>query len=201
MDLLGPIHFKGLENMDRALEKKRGVCLISLHLGNCDLAGVLLAMKGYQLVVISKVFKTQWLNKAWFGLRERVGIKFIPPRNSSYAILKALKGNKVVAFVMDQFMGPPIGGKVKFFGHETGAALGLSVMAQRSQAPVIPVYIFRDERGETHLHVEPEIPFVGEGDGACAQMTQVYTDWVEEKVKERPEHWMWLHRRWKEFKD
>ena len=158
--ILNEVHFKGLENIDRALEKNKGVCVVSLHLGNCDFAGAILALKGYPLVVISKIFKIQWMNRIWFGLREKVGIKFIPPRNSSYGILKALKANKVVVFVMDQFTGPPIGSPVKFFGHGTGAALGLAVIAQRSQAPVIPVYTFRDKRGQTHVHVEPAIPFV-----------------------------------------
>ena len=102
---------------------------------------------------------------------------------------------------MDQFTGPPIGTKVKFFGHETGAALGLAVIAQRSQAPVVPVYNFRDEEGMIHVCVEPEIPFIKTKGESLNHMTQVYTDWVEEKVKEKPEHWMWLHRRWKKFQD
>ena len=198
---LDGVHFAGLENIDRALEENKGVCLVSLHLGNGDLAGAVLALKGYSLVLISKIFKIQWINEVWFGLRQRVGVQFIPPRNSSYAILKALKKNEVVVFVMDQFMGPPIGAQVNFFGYETGAALGLAVIAQRSQAPVVPIYTFRDDKGKTHIYVEPEIPFVEKGDKGLAYMTQVYTDWVEEKVRERPEQWMWLHRRWKKFQE
>ena len=198
---LDGVHFTGLENIDRALEENKGVCLVSLHLGNGDLAGAVLALKGYSLVLISKIFKIQWINEVWFGLRQRVGVQFIPPRNSSYTILKALKKNEIVVFVMDQFMGPPIGAQVNFFGYETGAALGLAVIAQRSQAPVVPIYTFRDDKGETHIYVEPEIPFVEKGDKGLAYMTQVYTDWVEEKVRERPEQWMWLHRRWKKFQE
>ena len=198
---LDGVHFTGLENIDRALEENKGVCLVSLHLGNGDLAGAVLALKGYSLVLISKIFKIQWINEVWFGLRQRVGVQVIPPRNSSYAILKALKKNEVVVFVMDQFMGPPIGTQVNFFGYETGAALGLAVIAQRSQAPVVPIYTFRNDKGETHIYVEPEIPFVEKGDKGLTYMTQVYTDWVEEKVRERPEQWMWLHRRWKKFQE
>ena len=78
--LLENIHFTGLENIDRALEKNRGVCLMSLHLGNPDLAGVVLMLKtNYPLVVISKIFKIKWINQIWFGLRKKVGMTFIPP--------------------------------------------------------------------------------------------------------------------------
>ena len=74
-------------------------------------------------------------------------------------ILKSLKKNEAVVFVMDQFMGPPIGVRTTFFGHETGSAMGLAVMAQRSKVPVVPVYTYRDDNGDTHIILEPPIPF------------------------------------------
>ena len=103
---------------------------------------------------------------------------------------------------MDQFTGPPIGCKVKFFGKETGAAMGLAVLAQRSGADVIPVIPYRDKDGRQIIEHFPPIKFDASGtkDEAIERMTQVYTDQIEKLVRYKPEQWMWLHRRWKEFK-
>ncbi len=192
----------GLENLDLALAKKRGVMILTAHIGNGDLGTAALAQRGYRIHLVSKVFKTKWLNDLWFGMRERVGVKFIAPRNSSFAVLKALKKGEVVIFVLDQFTGPPIGVKTTFFGIETGTGVGLAVMAERSGAAVVPAYTYRDHEGTNHVCLEPEIPFVRDQDHDVdlQKMTQVYTDQLEQYIRRHPDQWMWLHRRWKVFK-
>lgn len=193
---------EGFENLERALQQGKGGLLLTLHLGNYDLALAGLALHGFPISLVSKEFRIRWLNDLWFGMRARCGIRFIPPRNSSYAVLKGLKRGEVVVFVLDQFTGPPIGIKNTFFGHPTGTGLGLALMAERSRAPVIPAYTFRQEDGRHRIVVEPPIPFEDKGDRdqSLAHMTQVYTDRLEAYVRRYPEQWMWLHKRWKTFK-
>ncbi len=203
-------HFviKGRDHLERALEKGRGVCLLTLHLGNGDFATAGLSIHGVKLHLISKEFKTKWLNDLWFAMRKKMGTEFIPPRNSSYAILKALKRNEIVVFVQDQFMGPPIGGKTLFFGRETGTALGLSVMALRYKSPIIPVYNFRRYDGKIEIIFEPELELgVAEEKGTSEQaqlyITQMCNNKLQEMVTQHPDQWMWVHNRWKtgKFKD
>lgn len=194
---------QGREHLEGALKKDKGVCSLSMHLGNGDNAAAGLALHGLPVVIISKEFKVKWLNELWFGMRERVGTEFIPPRNSSFAVLKALKKKKTVVFVNDQFMGPPIGVKTKFFGKETGSAMGLAVMAQRSGAPIIPITTYRRDDGVAVIMIDPEIPFEEREtkEETIEYMTQVFNDWTEEKIRQHPDQWMWVHRRWKEFHD
>ncbi|MCB0422538.1 MAG: lipid A biosynthesis lauroyl acyltransferase [Bdellovibrionales bacterium] len=192
---------EGLENLEKAQEKNLGVCMLSMHLGNGDNAAAGLALAGQPVVIISKEFKVRWLNDMWFGMRARLGTEFIPPRNSSFAVLKALKRNKNVVFVNDQFMGPPVGVRSTFFGKETGSAMGLAVMAQRSGSPIIPVSTYRRDDGVTVIVLDPEIPFEEKGskEETILHMTQVFDHWTEKKVRQHPDQWMWVHRRWKEF--
>ncbi len=191
----------GEEHLIRAREKGKGVCLLTLHLGNGDYACAGFAMMGNPLVLISKEFKVKWLNDVWFNMRKRFGMTFIKPRRSSYDILKSLKAKKTVIFVMDQFMGPPIGVETTFFGHPTGSAMGLAVMAQRASSPVVPIYTRRTKLGITEIHFFPEIPFIEKEskDATIAYMTQAYQDKLEEFVREHPDQWMWVHRRFKPF--
>ena len=120
--------FKGEENITKSLEAKKGVLMLSLHLGNGDLAVAALSQKGWSISLISKLFKAKWLNDFWFGLRAKHGTKFIAPEKSWFEILRALKARRIGAFVVDQFRGPRVGCKTTFFGVETGTAMGLALM-------------------------------------------------------------------------
>jgi len=189
----------GIEHLRAAQKKEKGVCLLTLHLGNGDYACAGFALMGNPLMLISKEFKTKWLNDVWFDMRKRFGMTFIKPKRSSYDILKSLKNNKTVIFVMDQFMWPPTGVETTFFGHRTMSALGLAVMAQRADSPVVPIYTYRNKLGETEIHFFEEIPFVEKASKqeTLAYMTQVYQDKLEEFVRKHPDQWLWVHKRFK----
>lgn len=187
----------GREVVDQALARGKGLLLLTLHLGNGDLGCSALSVAGYPMVMVSKFFKAKWLNDLWFGMRERVGTKFVAPRNSSYALLKALKNKQIVVIPLDQFTGPPIGVRTTFFGRETGTAAGLAVMAQRSGAPVVSVYSRRMPDGRHQIHFAREIPV----EGLSAEVaTQNFNDELETFVRQYPDQWMWIHKRWKTFK-
>jgi KDO2-lipid IV(A) lauroyltransferase len=195
--------FHGIENYERARAKGKGVLIMSLHLGNGDVGLAALALKGFRLHVISKKFKNRFLNQLWFGVREKMGTRFMEPHGSSlpFEILKACRQNEAVVFVIDQFMGKPYGISSTFFGRKTGTAYGLALFAMKSKAPVLPVYTYRDAQFRTHVVFEEEIGAEKNEDKdlQIRQMTQKYNDRVEAIVRKHPDQWMWVHRRWKKW--
>lgn len=198
-------HFEinGLEYVHAALERKKGAIFLTLHLGNGDFGIAALSRIGLPIHLISKEFKSRWLNDLWFGMRKKHGTRFISPEKSSFEILRALRRNEIIIFVLDQFMGPPIGVRTKFFGKETGTAAGLALMAERTGAPVLPSYTYRLPDGRHRIVFEPPIELLDDSlrDKNFSAMTQIYTDKIESIVRRHPEQWMWIHRRWKDFRD
>lgn len=196
------IEILGVENYEKARAGGKGVIFLSLHLGCGDLAVCKMSLERMPLNVISKEFKAQWLNHLWFSARKKHGTKFISDRKSSFEILRALRQNEIVVFVLDQYMGPPLGVKTKFFGVETGTAMGLALFAERADCPVLPAYAWYDDSGKSYVKIDPPIPLQskGERDATILHMTQVYCDYIERLVRQRPGQWMWVHRRWKEFR-
>jgi KDO2-lipid IV(A) lauroyltransferase len=136
-------------------------------------------------------------------MRRKHGTRFISPEKSSFEILRALRRNEIVIFVLDQFMGPPIGVRTRFFGKETGTAAGCALMAGRTGAPLIPCCTYRRSDGRHVAFFEAPIPFLDDGlrEKNIAVMTQIYTDKIESYVRLYPGQWMWIHRRWKEFRE
>lgn len=192
---------EGEENLKQAMAKNKGVLFLTLHLGNGDLAAAKIARMGYPINLITKKFKSKWLDDLWNKVRTQHGLKLISDRRTQYEILSALKKNEIVTFVLDQYMGKPLGVKTNFFGIPTGTAMGLAIFHKKTMAPLIPVYTFREGNGKSRLVFRPEIPFEDFGDETISIMTQKYTDYLENIVREYPKQWMWVHRRWKKFQD
>ncbi|MDZ4661593.1 MAG: lysophospholipid acyltransferase family protein [Pseudomonadota bacterium] len=200
------VDFRGTEYYEVARQKARqrgtGVGFLSLHLASGDLAVAAMSISGFPIHLITKEFKSAWLNDFWFSARKKHGTRYISDRKSSFDILKALKKNEVVIFVLDQFMGPPIGTEVLFFGQKTGAAMGLAVIADRAECPILPCFSYYEENDKFVIELGPEIQFdrALDKNEMIKGMTQKYTDVLEAIIKKYPEQWMWVHRRWKEFK-
>lgn len=197
--------FEGWENVERARAGGKGMYFLSLHLGNADVATNSIALNGQDLYLISKRFKTKWFDDLWFSIRGAKGVKYIDAHaaNNAFEILKALKKNAAVVFVLDQYMGKPFGIATTFFGKRTGTAYGLALFVQKSKAPVLPVYTYEGKDKKLHVVVEPAIdtsPYVTEDkDETTLNLTQSFNDKLEEIVRKHPEQWMWVHRRWKDF--
>ena len=191
--------FQGLEKVEKALSENKCVFLWSAHIGNGDLGVSALSQKCLKIHLISKIFKTKWMNDLWFSSRRKHGTKFIAPKKSSYEILKALKAKEIVIFVLDQYTGPPNGIEAQFFGHPAGTAFGPALFAQRSKSPVLLIYTYRSGPKKHVITCSDPIPFEEKEnkDKTLLHMTQVYNDKIEEAVRAHPEQWMWIHRRWK----
>lgn len=191
------------ENFQTALAERKGVYLLSLHMGSWEFMSAAGVYLGMPIHVISKKMKAKSLNEVWVNMRIGQGIKIIPEAKSTFQILKAIRNGDAIGFILDQFMGPPVGVRTKFFGHETGTMAALALFADRTRSPVVPVYNIRQSDGRLKIYFEKPIEFVEQGSTAknISFMTQAYTSRIEEIIKQTPEQWLWLHRRWKPFRE
>jgi len=192
--------------LKEAFAKNKGVFLLSLHLGNGDLLANLLAFKKYPVFLITKFFRSQWLNRLWFSVRGAQGVQYIEPHGerTPFAILKAIKNKASVGFVLDQHMGRPFGVRNVFFGRPVGTAYGLALFVLKTQSPVVLAYNYEGADGKNHAvfeTIEGLEKFYqidsADREQTLVLLTQVFTDKIEEIVRRYPEQWMWIHRRWK----
>ncbi len=183
-------------------EGKGGVILFG-HLGNFELAILGIGLTGIKYDVIVKGFTSRqfWSFMTWH--RSRTGARIRSESVPMNELWKAFSDGRFVVFVLDQFMGPPIGIPVKFFGQTAGTAAGLALITEKSPVPVIPMRSFRDQNGNLEIQFEPPLVTESLSEGRSARLyekTQAYNDVLESLIRENPTQWTWLHRRWKEFK-
>ena len=202
------IEFHGLENYEKALAQGRGVLMLSMHLGNGDVGVTAMALNGIKINLITRKAKSKFFNDLWFSIRGGQGVQFIDAHGvkSAHEILSACKRKECVIFVLDQYIPAPYGVNVPFFSRKTGTGLSLAKFALKLQAPVIPVWTYRDGSLKTHIVFDPEIkrpttPVTRENqDQVIEEMTAGYNKILENIIRLYPEQWMWVHRRWKKFR-
>lgn len=193
--------FHSLENVPQ----NQGFFVLTLHLGGGDLSAAILSDKVAPLSLISKRFSSEFADEFWFSLRTQSKTEFIDAhgKNNAFEILKALRLKRGVVFVLDQFMGKPYGIETEFFGKKTGTAYGLALFAQKTKAPVVPVYTYWDENNKLHIGIDPAVKIddVQTDDKLEAQriITNRFNAALESIIKRWPAQWMWVHRRWKDF--
>lgn len=188
--------------LDKALSSGKPVFLLAGHLANGEIIISRACYEGYPLHLIAKRVGNVFLDSVLFELREAAGLTHIPPKKALNDILGAIEKKAPVVFLHDQFAHPPRGVKGTFLGLETHTNTAVAKFALKNNAYVVPVNLYR-ENGSTVVEFEEEIPLEKphtDEEANISHMTQVYNDWLQEKIFANPGEWMWIHRRWKKVK-
>jgi len=193
------VEYRGMDHVDAALRKGKGVLALTAHLGNHDLIACAFALRGYSLTIISKDLKNKAVGEVWMNERTASGLRIVPHRDSLREILKALRSNGCVGFVLDQHARKD-NVWVDFFGRPASTLSSLAVLAARTGAPVVPIFGRRIEQGRHVIEAHPEIPLDEPADTeeAIIRNTSRFSDAIEAAIRAVPDQWTWIHRRWKQ---
>ncbi len=192
------IEMEGVENFERAQARGKGVIVLTAHIGNYELMPMITASKGIKLSVIVKRIKNETINQVIEKLRTHEGLTFLSTKHAYRDCLKALRRNEAVGMIIDQNMTRKEGVFVDFFGKPACTSPGLAFMAAQSKAPVVPAFIHRKADGGFVFKVHPLMePPEDRSPESTHAATQLYTKTIEDAIRETPEQWIWMHRRWR----
>ncbi len=189
----------GLEKLDQALSLGKGVLAITGHIGNWELMGAYLAMKGYPINVVGAPIYDPRLDALVVANRERSGMKNIARGGATREILRALARNEIIGLLIDQDTRHVDGVFVDFLGKPAYTPVGPTLLALKTQAALVPmaIHIGPDQR---HC-IEIEDPLVLHISGDPQQdrlaITQQCSDAVAKFIRKYPTQWVWMHQRWK----
>lgn len=189
---------EGRSIIKNACEQGRGVLVLTAHFGNWELLSVVGAMLAHPLSVVYRPLDFKPLDRFFIHLRTRFGSKVIPSKRSLFALLRSLGRGEMVVLLMDQNVDWYEGVFVDFLGHRACTNSGLALLALKTRAPVIPVFMVREKEGFIAKFL-PEIPLQQTGDQTrdLEDNTQQYNHVIESFLRRYPDQWFWLHQRWK----
>lgn len=192
------VEIEGEENFIKAQERGKGVLVLTGHVSNFELMPMATASAGYKLSVIVKRIKNKSVNSMIELLRSHEGLTFLSTKNAYRDCLKALRRNEAVGMIIDQNMTRNEGVFVDFFGKPACSSPGLAFLAAQSKAPIVPAFMTRKPDGGFVFKVYPMIePPEDRQPETIHTATQAYNLIVEQAIREAPEQWIWMHRRWK----
>jgi KDO2-lipid IV(A) lauroyltransferase len=188
---------EGWELLEQALAQGKGVLGLAMHFGNWEMSGAYLALSGAPLAAVGKEQRDDFFTNLAFPTRQKLGIENIPSGKMGSAMLRTLRSNKVLGLLADQNGGAD-GTFVPFFGTIASTARGPAVLHLRLGAPLLLIVAKRLKPFEFRLIVRPvECEVNGKGEEAEREVLAAMNRAYEQVIREAPEQWLWIHRRWK----
>ncbi len=188
------IRYEGFEHYAEAKRQGRGVLFATGHLGNWELSAFAHALLTEPMNVVVRPLDNHLIDSFVERRRALSGNRIIGKRDAARSVLRALKANQAVGVLVDQNSVLSEGIFVDFFGVPACTNRAFARLAARSGAAVIPGFALwsRQERRYV-LRFYPPVPFTGE----VEQDTQRLHHVIEQVIREYPDQWLWIHRRWK----
>jgi KDO2-lipid IV(A) lauroyltransferase len=157
-------------------------------------------MHGHWMHVVVRPLDNPYLDRLIRNYRTMHGNKIVDKADFVRGLLAALKAGEVVGILMDTNMTPPQGVFVDFFGIPACTASGLARIALRTDAAVVPGFTIWDPvLRKYRLRFDPAVELIRTGhlEADIVANTGQFTKIIEDYVRQYPEQWLWVHRRWK----
>jgi KDO2-lipid IV(A) lauroyltransferase len=181
------VTYEGRGHWDDAtrLSDGRGILVLTGHFGNFELLSVAHSIYGTRIAIVT-------------NRRVRFGNLSIARKGAGREVVRLLRDNWMVAVPLD--LDTRQGVFVDYFGMPAATNDGLARVALATGTPVLPAFMVRDEGTARHrITILPAIEVVKTRDRteSIRENTQRFTAAIEAMVRCYPDHWNWIHRRWK----
>jgi Kdo2-lipid IVA lauroyltransferase/acyltransferase len=193
--IIAKVRIEGEQYLREALARGKGVLALSAHLGNFAIIGARLAAAGYPFSVVVKHPSDEQFAQLITRYRAQVGIDTIsakPRRQAARGILQALRENRIVLVVADEFKSGEI--MVEFMGQRLPAPRGPATLALRTGAVTLPMFATRQPDGSILLAIGRAIEAVHREslEETITATTALYTRHLEDVIYRYPDQWSWL---------
>jgi KDO2-lipid IV(A) lauroyltransferase len=188
------IRYEGFEHFEEALRRGRGVLFATAHMGNWELSAFAHSLMAQPMNVVVRPLDNRHIDEIVETYRALSGNKLIQKKDAARSILKALAQNEAVGILIDQNSSLDQGVFVDFFGIPACANVAFAKIAARSGAAVIPGFALWSEAERKYiLRFYPIVEMTGDAtlDTAAIQKQ------LETVIRQYPDQWLWIHRRWK----
>jgi KDO2-lipid IV(A) lauroyltransferase len=198
-ELLALADVEGLEHMAAALAGGGGVVSPLAHLGNWEFQGVATAPLLGPAAVVARPLDNPALDRRLVSFRASTGNIVIYKRKALPQVLTSLRDGRIVGIVVDQNVQAKDGIFVRFFGRPASTTTVVAALALKTGCPIVPAHCVLRADGRYRVVYGPPIAWSSSGRRGedVARLTQEVASIIEGWVRETPEQWLWLHRRWK----
>ncbi|MCP4632305.1 MAG: lysophospholipid acyltransferase family protein [candidate division Zixibacteria bacterium] len=197
--ILEMVTVEGIEHFDKAYARGKGIMAITGHISNFELIAAWFGQKGYKSSAIGRRLYDQRFNKLLIENRNAMNVRNLDSEASIRHPLKTLREGYAIGVLIDQDSRRYRGEFIDFFGKPAYTPVGPIFLSRKAQATVSPMIIIRMAPLKYKLTVFPEVKFdyKQQVDKDIKRVLSECTKILENTIRENPEHWVWMHKRWK----
>lgn len=193
------VRLKNEYYIKESLAEGNGAILLTAHLGNWELGGVVISMLGYPLLTVALPHKSRKVNDFFDAQRESNGERVLPLGKAAKGCLRALRNNELLGLVGDRdFVGKGLA--VEFFGKKTIFPLGPAFFSLQTKAKIIPTFTLRNPDDSFDIVMSKPFEYAPCGDNKkdLREIINLYKAVFEDYIQRYPEQWYMFRRFWKE---
>jgi phosphatidylinositol dimannoside acyltransferase len=199
-DLRAMLRVRGVEHLEAARARGRGVLVISAHMGSWEVAAAIWSATVAPVSLFAEELEPRELYEWYRCTRARLGISVLPlTRTGLRQVLHALDGEEMVVTAIDRdILGTGV--EVDFFGRPARIPDGPAAIALRKGTPLLPVAVFRLPDDTFQAVGYPPIFAEPSGDRAAdiRRVTRELVGRLEQLIREHPDQWHMPHPIWDE---
>ncbi|HTD97452.1 MAG TPA: lysophospholipid acyltransferase family protein [Edaphobacter sp.] len=196
----GFIRYEGLENYLLARERGKGVLVLTGHLGAWELSSFYHSLMGMPMGMVIRRLDNPLVDAFVNRIRCQHGNRVIHKDDFARGLIASMRAGETVGILMDTNMTPPQGVFVPFFGVPACTASGMARIAAKTGAAVVPGFLLweaEEQRYVLRFGEELEVIDTGDSESDAVANTASFTAEIERYIRQYPEQWLWMHRRWK----
>jgi KDO2-lipid IV(A) lauroyltransferase len=198
-EILSRLELMGREHVEKAMARGKGAIFVTAHLGNWEVIGLAHGWTFGPVSVVARPLDNPALDRRLCDFRTMGGNRVVYKRDALKAVLRALHAGEGVAFLIDQNVQEKDGIFVDFFGRPAATTTVVAALAVKTGCAVVPARTTIGPDGRYSAVYDPAVEWTPSGDKQAdiARITQELTRVIEGWIREDPEQWLWIHRRWK----
>jgi tetraacyldisaccharide 4'-kinase len=198
-EVLSLVEVEGREHVESAMAAGRGALLVTAHIGNWELHGLAHGWTFGPIGVVARPLDNPRLDRRLCALRTAGGNAVIYKRHALAQMLRTLRGGGGLAILVDQNVQEKDGIFVDFFGRPAATTTVAAALALKTGCALVPCHTELRPDGRYRVVYDPPVvprP-AAQREAEILRLTQELTRVIEGWVREVPEQWLWVHRRWK----
>ena len=180
--------------LSAAAARGRGVLAVTAHLGNWEVGGAVVAALGHRLNAVALPQSSQRLNRLFNAQRARRGIRVLPLGRAAFGIRRCLQRGEIVALLGDRNFHPSAE-RYEFFGAPAPLPRGPARLALRTGAPLVPIFLLRQDDDTFLLRCHP--PIYPDVAGSEEAIRAVWLAVLEKEIAAAPWQWFLFEDFWK----
>src|SRR6202453_4651809 len=194
------IRYEGLENYLRARERGKGVLILTGHLGAWELSSFYHSLMGYPMSIVIRRLDNPLVDAFVNRIRCLHGNQVLHKDDFARGLLASMRRGETVGILMDTNMTPPQGAFVDFFGYPACTGSGMGRVALKTGARVLPGFLLWEEATQQYVlrfGAPLNLPTSENAEADVLAHTALFTKVIEDYIRQYPDQWLWVHRRWK----